>query len=105
MFDFHNEYAMSLEWKARECFGCDGRNRQFAYDADGIELGAFLEAMVYILRCKSSYLRNNIIDEFISDYSQLFGKKSSEIDENDIKNAYERFNDILLYLQDEDEYK
>jgi len=51
-WNFHNDIGMVVESYAREYLGHKGNHHDEFTDADHVENGSFIEAMLYILRGK-----------------------------------------------------
>lgn len=99
MNNFHNDYAIPLEEKARAILRVSERQRGAIFDADAIELGSFFEIMVLTLRVKSSYQQCTEIDNFIEKYENMLCVNLNNLEEELIQNALSDYLKLLKAIE------
>lgn len=92
--NFH-DLSLKLEVKAREVLGYKSRPYGKIFDADSIECGRFAEVLIMLLRIKSNYMCNNLIDVFIEKTKPYLNQPQGALD---LCKAHELYNEFLKIL-------
>lgn len=95
--NFH-DLSLKLEFKAREVLGYTSRPYDKIFDADSIECGRFAEVLIILLRIKSNYMCNNLIDIFIEKSKPYLNQSGSALDLCIAHELYNEFSEILSSL-------
>ena len=96
-WNFHNDIALRLEWKARDVFGDKDRPITKIHDADSIEDGRFAEVMIEVLREKTGRESGREeVDSFIKLCSHFIGKNGYQIDQRVSQGLLDRFLELMV---------
>lgn len=95
-WNFHNDIAYSLENIACKNYNWKDRPYRTIFDADAIEGGSFVEAMIILLREKTNYSREiEDVNIFIDKCSKYFGKNGYEITPEKAQELFDEFKALI----------
>ena len=95
-WNFHGYIAHSLEGDARRYFKWRDRPFDKIFDADNIEQGHFVEAMIILLRDKTSYTaENDDIESFVEKSAKYFGFSGNSIPPEEAQSLYDEFTELF----------
>ncbi len=95
-WNIKNDIALPLEMVAREFFGKMDRPYGKIYDSDAIEMGAFVEVMVFIVRSITNLSDEfDDVNSFVEKCAIYFGKSCYDIPEKVMEELYIEFTRLL----------
>lgn len=88
-WNFHNDIGMVVESAAREYLGHTGNHHDEFTDADHVENGSFVEAMLYILRKRLGVSEN--LNDFALRCAPYLGTSGIKIPPDDANALLQEF--------------
>lgn len=95
--NFH-DLSLKLEVKAREILGYTSRPYGKIFDVDSIECGRFAEVMILLIRIKSDYICNDLVDKFIEKIKPCINKSIRVLGLRESNDLYNEFLTIISLI-------